>query len=268
MPVALVTGASRGIGRTTALALADAGFAVGLLARSRDALEETRRLATTRGVDAACAVVDITDFDAVGRAVTELEQKLGPVEALVNNAGSMRAIGPLWEVDAADWRADLDTSVGGAFALCRAVVPGMVERRAGRIVNVVSYAAVRPAPFQSGYAAGKAALASLTEALAASLEEHGVKAFSVAPGFTHSEMTRQLTESEEGRRWFPEAGRGRDVAAEQSAQLILALAGGHADELSGRFLHALDDLDTLLGRLEEIRRDDLYAPRLRRLPGS
>jgi NAD(P)-dependent dehydrogenase (short-subunit alcohol dehydrogenase family) len=267
MPVALVTGASRGIGRATALALADAGFAVGLLARSREALEETRELVAERGVGAACVAVDVTDPDTVERAVAVLEQELGTVEALVNNAGSMRAIGPLWEVDPADWWMDVHTSLGGAFALCRAVVPGMIERRAGRIVNVVSYAAVRPAPFQSGYAAGKAALASLTEALAASLDEHGVQAFSVAPGFTRSEMTRRLTESDEGRRWFPEAGSGRVVEAEDSAKLIVALASGAADELSGRLLHTLDDLETLLARQEEIRRDDLYALRLRRLPG-
>jgi NAD(P)-dependent dehydrogenase (short-subunit alcohol dehydrogenase family) len=267
MPVALVTGASRGIGRATALALAEAGFDVGLLARSRDALEETRELAASRGSGAAWAAVDVTDPDAVERAVAEVQQELGPVEALVNNAGSMRAIGPLWEVDPAEWWMDVDTSLGGAFALCRAVVPGMIERRAGRIVNVVSYAAARPAPFQSGYAAGKAALVSLTEALAASLDEHGVQAFSVAPGFTRTEMTGHLTESEEGRRWFPEAGSSRVVEAEQSAKLIVALVSGAADELSGRLLHTLDDLEALLGSIEEIRRDELYALRLRRLPG-
>jgi 3-oxoacyl-[acyl-carrier protein] reductase len=267
MPVALVTGASRGIGRATALALADAGFVVGLLARSADALEETRELVAARGAGAVCAAVDVTDPEAVERAVAVVEQELGPVEALVNNAGSLRAIGPLWTVDPADWWADVDTSLGGAFALCRAVVPGMIDRRAGRIVNVVSYSAVRPAPFQSGYAAGKAALASLTEALAASLEEHGVQAFSVAPGFTRSEMTRRLTESDEGRRWLPDAGSGDVVEAEQTAKLIVGLASGGADELSGRFLHTLDDLETLLDRLEEIRSDDLYALRLRRLPG-
>lgn len=267
MPVALVTGASRGIGRATALALADAGFAVGLLARSREALEETSGLVVERGGRAASSVVDVTEPEAVVRAVEMTEEELGPIDTLVNNAGSLRAIGPLWEVDAGDWWSDLYTSLGGAFALCRAVVPGMIERRSGRIVNVVSYSAVRPAPFESGYAAGKAALASLTEALAASLAEHGVQAFSVAPGFTRSEMTRRLTDSDEGQRWLPDAGSGRVVEADQSAELIAVLASGVADELSGRFLHTLDDLETLLDRLEEIRRDDLYALRLRRLPG-
>jgi NAD(P)-dependent dehydrogenase (short-subunit alcohol dehydrogenase family) len=106
----------------------------------------------------------------------------------------------------------------------------------------------------------------LTEALAASLEGTGVKAFSVAPGFTETEMTRNLVESEAGRRWVPEAGKGRVVDAERSARLIAFLASGAGDELNGRFIHALDDVEDLLLRMDEIRREDLYAPRLRRLP--
>ena len=185
---------------------------------------------------------------------------------LVNNAGTLRAIGPLWEVEPDDWWLDVQTSLGGTYNVSRAVVPGMIERRAGRIVNVTSYAAVRPSPYQTGYAAAKAGVASLTEALAASLAQYGITAFSVAPGFTRTELTRQLTESDAGRRWLPDVGRGRVVDAERSARLIAALAVGAADDLSGRFLHALDDVDTLLARIDEVRSAELYAPRLRRLP--
>ena len=100
----------------------------------------------------------------------------------------------------------MTTSLGGAYNLCRVVVPDMIARGRGRIVNVTSYAALRPAPCQSGYAAGKAALAALTEALAASLANQGIAVFSVASGFTATEMTRRLTESDAGRRWFPDEG--------------------------------------------------------------
>ena len=116
----------------------------------------------------------------------------------MNNAGSLRAIGPLWEVDPKDWWSDVETSLGGAFNLCRAVLPQMIERLEGRIVNVTSYAGVRAAPYQTGYGCAKAGLASLTESLAASLAQYGIKAFSAAPGFTQTEMTRNLTESEAG----------------------------------------------------------------------
>ena len=94
----------------------------------------------------------------------------------------------------------------------------MIRLGEGRIVNLTSYVAVRPTPYQTGYAAGKAGIVSLTEALAASLEGSGVKAFSVAPGFTPTEMTRNLVESEAGKRWLPDVGKGRSVDAESSAR--------------------------------------------------
>ena len=268
MQAALVTGASRGIGRATALALADAGFALGLVARSADALGETQELVEALGGRAVRVAADVTDPSAVKSAVAEIEEGVGPVTVLVNNAGSLRAIGPLWEVDPDDWWLDVRTSLGGAFNLCREVVPRMLERREGRIVNVTSYVAVRPTPYETGYACGKAALGSLTEALAASLDGYGIRAFAVAPGFTRTEMTDHLAESAAGRRWLPEVGKGRVLEADESARLITFLAVGGADELNGRLLHALDDVDVLLGRLPEIRRDDLYVPRLRRLPDA
>jgi NAD(P)-dependent dehydrogenase (short-subunit alcohol dehydrogenase family) len=265
--VALVSGASRGIGRATALALAEDGFCVALLARSAAGLRETRELVEKGGGTALDLVADVTDAEAIGEAVSAARERLGPVDVLVNNAGSLRALGPLWEVRPEDWWADVTTSLGGAYNLCRAIVPGMIERGRGRIVNVTSYAALRPAPYQTGYACGKAAVAALTEALAASLADHGVAVFSVAPGFTATELTQQLTESDAGRRWFPGEGDRKPLDATATAELIVRLASGSADALSGRLLHTLDDLDVLLERIDEIRREDLYAPRLRRLPG-
>ena len=263
MDVAFVTGASRGIGRATALALAENGFGVALLARSADALRETRELVERDGGTALDLVADVTDAEAVVAAVASAEERLGPVGVLVNNAGSLRALGPLWETEPDDWWADVTTGLGGAYNLCRAVVPGMIERGRGRIVNVTSYAGLRPAPYQTGYACGKAALAALSEALAASLADRGVAVFSVAPGFTATEMTRRLTEST----WFAAERDREPLDAAATADLIVRLASGSADALSGRLLHTLDDLDVLLAQIDEIRRDDLYAPRLRRLPG-
>jgi 3-oxoacyl-[acyl-carrier protein] reductase len=268
VPVAVVTGASRGVGRATALALADARFALGLVSRSAADLEEAQRLAEVRGVEVVSVVADVTDAHAVHEAIATIEEGIGPISVLVNNAGSLHAIGPLWEVRVDDWWGDVLTSLGGTFNLCREVVPRMIERLEGRIVNVTSYVAVRPAPYQTGYASAKAGVHSLTEALAASLEEYGIKVFSVAPGYTPTEMTQHLTESVAGRRWLPKVGQGRILDPDHSAQLIAVLAGGGADELNGRFLHALDDVETLLAGIEEIRRDDLYVPRLRRLPGA
>jgi NAD(P)-dependent dehydrogenase (short-subunit alcohol dehydrogenase family) len=265
--VALVTGAGRGIGRATAIALGNAGFAVALVARSAPALEETRELVEGTGAPAFAAVADVTDVPAVARTVERIERDAGAIAVLVNNAASLRAIGPLWEVDPDDWWSDVMTSLGGAFNFCREVVPRMIERREGRIVNLTSYASVRPAPYETGYGCSKAAVNSLTESLAASLARHGISAFSVAPGFTQTDLTEHLTSSEAGRRWLPEAGGGRVVETGRTARLIARLAAGDADELSGRLLHTLDEIDVLLAGIDEIRRDDLYAPRVRRLPG-
>jgi NAD(P)-dependent dehydrogenase (short-subunit alcohol dehydrogenase family) len=263
---AVVTGAGRGIGRAIAVALADAGFSVAALARSADEVEQTAGEAARRGAPALGIACDVRDAAATASAIECAETELGPVTALVNNAGTGRAVGPLWEADEEEWWGDVETTLRGAFNTCRAVIPGMLAGRAGRIVNVSSYVAVRPAPYQTGYAAGKAALLSLTESLAASLAPHGIAVFAFTPGYVETAMTRHMKDSPEGRRWLPEVGTGRVLTAEQGAGMVAELLSGRADALGGRFLHALDDLDELLRRGEEIERLDCYVPRLRRLP--
>ena len=111
-----------------------------------------------------------------------IEQDLGPIAVLVNNAGTLRAIGPLWEVEPEDWWLDVQTSLGGTYNVSRAVVPGMIERRAGRIVNVTSYAAVRPTPYQTGYAGGEGRRREPDRVAGRFARRNGVKAFSVPPG--------------------------------------------------------------------------------------
>jgi NAD(P)-dependent dehydrogenase (short-subunit alcohol dehydrogenase family) len=261
----MVTGAGRGIGRATAIALAEAGFAVGLVARNREELEQTAADVAEREADHLIAVADVTNRESVHQAVADIQTRLASIDVLVNNAGSMNAIGPIWEVDPDDWWTDVRTSLWGAFVCCHEVVPAMIDRHSGRIVNLTSYVAVRPSPYQSGYAAAKAGLASLTEALAASLEPHGVTAFAVAPAFTDTAMTRAVRNSETGARWLPGLGKGRVIAANRTAALITWLAGGFGDALNGRFLHTLDDVESLLEHIEEVRRLDLYVPRIRRL---
>lgn len=258
---AVVTGGGRGIGRAIALALAGAGFGVTVLARSPGELGETRAELERKGAPTLAVSCDVRDEAAVAEAVSRTEAEIGPVSLLVNNAGTGRALGPLWTVDADDWWTDVETSLRGAFHACRAVIPGMIDRGAGRIVNIASYVAVRPAPYQTGYAAGKAALVNLTEALAESLASHGIRVFAFSPGYVETEMTRRMRESP----WLPDLGSGRVLTAEEGASVVAAIASGRLDALSGRFLHTLDDVDAILGRLDEVERDDLYVPRLRRL---
>jgi NAD(P)-dependent dehydrogenase (short-subunit alcohol dehydrogenase family) len=219
--IAVVSGASRGIGRAIADALRRSGAAVTALSRSEG--------------------VDVNDASAVERALAAV----GPVDLLVNNAGSFDAIGPAWEVDAEAWRRDAETSLLGAFNCSRAVLPEMIERGGGRIVNVSSGAAERAYPYGSGYAAGKLALISFTRSLAAETAEHGIAVFAIAPGFVWTEMTERLRDAPGP---APDVSGSDALEPELAAQLVLRLASGEADKLSGEFIHVRDDLDELLRR--------------------
>lgn len=266
MSAALVTGASRGVGQALALALAGAGHAVAVAARSD--LTETAEAVEAKGARVLPLRLDVTDAPAVEDAVARVEGELGVLELVVNNAGSDRALGPLWEADPDDWWADVDVGLRGTFLVCRAVVPGMLERGSGRIVNVSSNAALRPSPYNSAYGATKAAILSLTESLAVSLVGTGVHVFAITPGYVKTAMTERLLEVNAERGWFPHLEGRETLDPELAARLLLVLASGRADLLSGRFFHALDDMDEILRRADEVVDDDLYAARLRRLPAE
>lgn len=263
--VALVTGGSDGVGRAVALGLGAAGFAVAVLARSAEMLEETRALLEGNGTPSVACVADVRDFEAVASAVASIESKLGPISTVVNNAGTSLAIGPLWEVDPGAWWTDVETSLGGAFNVCRSVIPGMIARRQGRILNVSSYAGLRAAPYQSGYGCAKAGLANLTESLAVSLLPYGIRVFTVTPGFVRTSLTERLTESPQGRHWLPELQARDSLDPDLFVRLTVTVALGGADILNGRFLHALDNIGELVSRFDDIESEELYVPRLRRL---
>ena len=262
---ALVTGGSDGVGRAVALGLGAAGFAVAVLARSAEMLEETRALLEGNGTPSVACVADVRDFEAVASAVASIESKLGPISTVVNNAGTSLAIGPLWEVDPGAWWTDVETSLGGAFNVCRSVIPGMIARRQGRILNVSSYAGLRAAPYQNGYGCAKAGLANLTESLAVSLLPYGIRVFTVTPGFVRTSLTDHLTESPQGRRWLPELQTRDSLDPDLFVRLTVTVALGGADILNGRFLHALDNIGELVSRFDDIESEELYVPRLRRL---
>jgi NAD(P)-dependent dehydrogenase (short-subunit alcohol dehydrogenase family) len=256
-----VTGASRGVGRAVAEALAAEGAALALGARGASELQ-----VVAAGMPGALAVpTDVTKVAEVERLVEAAERRFGPVTVLVAGAGSWSHVGPSWEGDPEDWWGDVEVSLRGAYLCSRAVLPGMIERRGGRIICVSSYAANGPRPYLSGYASAKAALLRFVDSLAAEVAGHGVSVFAVTPGFVRTRLVETIVNSEVGQQWLPELGVRRDeVEPERVGRLIVELAAGRADALSGRFLHALDDLDSLLSRTEEILRDDLYALRFRR----
>jgi NAD(P)-dependent dehydrogenase (short-subunit alcohol dehydrogenase family) len=269
--VALVTGGGRGIGRAIGEALAAAGARVALAARSGDELAELVGAVEAGGGVARGWALDVTDLGAVTGVVGEVEVALGPVTLLVNNAGTAQEPGPLWEVDPDGWWRDLEVHVRGAFNCCRAVLPGMVARRRGRVVNIGSLVGARDEPYVSAYACAKAAYFRLTGTLAAETAGHGVTVLCVSPGLVRTRMVEESLLGESGRRWRPQIAAippGEYTPAGRVADLLVRVAAGDADPLSGRFLHAEDDLDELLADAERVIAEDLLTLRLRERPGG
>ena len=270
--VALVSGGGRGVGRLLGARLAGAGAAVGLIARSADELAAAAGEINRAGGTAAAAVADVADHRAAAAAVSELRHQLGTADILINNAGISGPVGPLWQAQTAEWWRAIEVNLGGAFVLTQLALEHMIPAGKGRIINVTSYAGVYRWPLLSAYAASKAALVKLTETLAEETRPHGVSVFSVDPGLLPIGLGEAALKASAGRRtpegrvqrWIRDqlaAGRGADP--EEAARLIIALASGRADRLSGRHLSVTDRLDVLLPRIDQIERDDLHTLRLR-----
>jgi NAD(P)-dependent dehydrogenase (short-subunit alcohol dehydrogenase family) len=273
--VAFVTGASSGLGREVAVKLAAEGAAVAIVARSREGLEQTAALVEQAGGRALAATVDVTDRAAVEGAIADAEAALGPIGLLVNNAGSPGPLAPFWETDPDEWWAAVEVNLRGTVSCSRAVLPGMVERRHGRIVNVTSNAGVYRWPYLSAYATSKAGVVKLTENLAVETRKHGVKLFAIDPGMLRVGMTSELLERDDippdhpaalVAAWFRgELERGREVPLARAAELIATLAAGRADALSGCYLTVYDDLEALIRQAPTIRRNELHLLRVREL---
>jgi NAD(P)-dependent dehydrogenase (short-subunit alcohol dehydrogenase family) len=269
--VALVTGGGRGIGRAIGEALGSAGATVALAARSDNELAEAVVAVEGRGGVARGWVLDVTDLEAVVQVVGEVEAAFGPVTLLVNNAGTAHVPGPLWEVDPGDWWRDLEVHVRGAYNCCRAVLPGMVERRRGRVVNIGSLVGARDEPYVSAYACAKAAFFRLTGALAAETAGQGVTVLCVSPGLVRTRMVEESLLGEAGRRWRPQITAvppEEYTPAGRTGELLVRIAAGDADPFSGRFLHAEDDLDQLLADADRVVAEDLLTLRLRERAGG
>jgi NAD(P)-dependent dehydrogenase (short-subunit alcohol dehydrogenase family) len=265
--VAIVTGAGRGIGRSIAFELAAAGAAVAATARTATEIAETAAEVERAGGRAIAVPADVTDPAAIARVLEETERRLGPVDLLVNNAAAGSVPGPAWEVDPDAWWRGIEVNLRGPFLFCRAVLPAMVARRRGRIINVASLQATRPYPYGSGYGAGKAGLLRFTDSLAIETTPHNVQVFAISPGMVLTPMSRASLASEAGRKWFPDLVNfpaDQWLPPERAGRLCAYLASGKLDRLSGRFIHVLDDWDDLARRAEEIVRDDLHTLRLRK----
>ena len=254
--IALITGGGRGIGRSVALALAKASWRVAVIARSVNELDET---VTLSPAPMLAVPADITNPSEVHAMNQRVEEGLGPVDLLVNNAGMAGPIGPFWENDPAEWWRNQEVNLRGPLLCCREIVPRMIARQSGRIVNVASGAGCRPFPELSAYVVSKTALIRFSEQLALELAPHGVSVFAIHPGTVR---TRMVDESRTRLPYIQAVlDRGEDIAPEAAAGLVLKLASGCADSLSGRMFSVTENVDEIVSRGEEVRSRELYLLR-------
>lgn len=265
--VALVTGASRGLGQAFAVGLAKAGMSVGLTARTSHDLAETLRLIKSQSGKGIAVPADVTDAHAIPELVERVEQDLGRIDLLVNNAGMGEPFGPTWEIDPDEWWRCQEVNLRGPMLCASAVLRQMVPRKHGRIINIASGAGARSLPYMSAYVTSKASLIRFSEVLADEVRPHGISVFAIQPGSVRTRMAEQILSASAGKNWFSWLEqvyeRGDDVTPEPATRLILFLASGAADSLSGRFFNITDDPKEVVGRAEEILKNDLYAMRVR-----
>ncbi|WP_407668247.1 SDR family NAD(P)-dependent oxidoreductase [Paraburkholderia ferrariae] len=189
---AVVTGGGSGIGAATAATLLRAGARVTLMGRDAARLE-TQRAALAGGENIACASVDVTGEGAVEAAFAQAVERFGAVDILVNNAGQAQAA-PFAQTDLALWRRMLDVNLTGAFLCTRAVLPGMLARKSGRVVNVASTAGQVGYPYVAAYCASKHGVIGMTRALALEVATQGVTVNAVCPGYTETELLQASIE--------------------------------------------------------------------------
>jgi len=219
--VAIVTGASRGIGRATAIALARRGVGVALAARSRVALLAVEKEIREQGGRALSIPTDVSDEGAVAALVEMAVREIGPIDLLVNNAGTLERA-PVVETDAAAWDRVLGVNLKGAFLCARAVLPSMIERGRGRIVNVSSISGKLGTPLLTAYCASKWGLLGFSLATAEEMKPHGIQVFSVCPGSVNTEMLQQ---------GLP--GAAPDMEPEDVASVIVYLGTEAPDAMTG-----------------------------------
>jgi 3-oxoacyl-[acyl-carrier protein] reductase len=244
MSIALVTGGGRGTGAAIAQALADDGWDVVVVARTRTEIDKV-------AADVGCRAVemDVTSPESVDRAVAEA----GDVDLLVANAGANQSAMPSWEAPLEEWHQAFAVNALGTHYACRAVIPGMLERGTGRILVCGSGAAFFPNLTMTEYGSSKAATVRYGESLANELAGR-IPVFIYSPGLVRTAMTEPLFPADSA--WTP---------AENVARLVAQLASGRYDALSGRYIHAeQDDPDDLLARLDDVHSRDLNAVRLQR----
>ena len=235
--IVLVTGSSRGIGAEVALKAAAEGASVAVhFHRSAAAAEAIVARARSLGVESDAFAADVADGAQAERLVAAVIERFGRIDGLVNNAGQT-LVGPFLEIQPAQWNEVIATDLTAAYHTCRAVLPSMVERGSGAIVNIASRLGQMGLAETAAYSAAKAGLIGLTRALAREFGPHGIRVNAVAPGVTVTGMTTDLVESEEGRRRLRDMPLGRYGRADEVADSVIFLLSDAASLFLGQTLN-------------------------------
>ena len=238
--VALVTGASQGLGRRFAKVLAEHGAAVGLAARQLGKLRELEREIESEGGRVASVALDVTDRGSIERAVAAVEDALGPLDLLVNNAGTAVSKGVLEQTEA-DWDQVVGTNLKGAFFTAQAVAKRMVAREpkpagGGSIVNIASVLALDVVGHLAPYAASKGGLWQLTRTMALELARHDVRVNALAPGYIVTEINREFLATEAGERMKRRIPQRRFGTPEDLDGALLLLASDASRYMTGSII--------------------------------
>lgn len=232
---ALVTGASRGIGKACAHALAQAGYRVALAARSLEKLEEVASAIRQNNTEAFSVEMDLANRESIVNATGRAAREFGRIDILVNNAGITKD-GLAVRMKEADWESVLQTNLSGSFFAIQQVLPAMMRERWGRIVNISSVVGERGNPGQANYVASKAGLIGLTKSLAQELGSRNITVNAVAPGFIGTDMTEQLS-AELKQKMIDETPLKRMGTPEDVAHAVRFLVSDEASFITG---HVLD----------------------------
>lgn len=242
----LVTGAGRGVGKRLAIGFASAGARVGLLARSKAELDLAHLEIEHAGGTALRIRADVTDYEQMCAAVDRMRVHYGSVHVLVCAAAIQGPVGQLFDVPAKAWAETIQTNLIGVMHACRAVLAGMIERRAGKIIVLSGGGATSARPNFSAYSTAKAALARFVETIAEEVRDHNIQINSMNPGGTYTSMTDEILRAGERAGWkeTEDAMQVRQtggILPERQIQLALFLASEQSNHISGKLLHVNDD---------------------------
>jgi NAD(P)-dependent dehydrogenase (short-subunit alcohol dehydrogenase family) len=271
---AIVTGAGSGIGRALAIEFAREGACVICCGRTEPRLQETVEIIEKNGRTGFHIRTDVSDLAQVQNMVNKTLKRFDQIDLLFNNAGSFNCIGPVWEVDPVSWWKDVTINLYGSMLSCKAVLPHMMKRDSGIIINMDGGGGSNgPNPGGTGYGSSKAALIRFTESLAKELESVGssVLVFSMMPGFVRTDMTKGLIETPEREKWQSHVrklmGSNAELSPDACAKATVKLLRIASPELNGRIFYVDTDYDRIEKNKSRIKNEDLYVMHLLTLDG-